>query len=173
MSSSEQQIEQAADPVAKKRKKQVHWKTRLKTIRYWLITHPLELIFVLLLLTAVILYVNPFPQLEIVLDKLPDGIKSLGSNLGNWVAYEGGATLSGGVFVVLAIGIVAIRGRQYAIERKSWWSNHCPNCDTQFSLQRIRRTKLDKAFALLKIPVHRYTCKNCEWRGRRINEDEL
>ncbi len=173
MSSSEQQIEQAAEPAAKKRKTQVHWKTRLKTIRYWLMTHPLELVFLLLLLTAVILYINPFPQLEIAFEKLPPSIKSLGGNLGRWVAYDGGATLSGSVFAVLAIGIIAIRGRQYAIERKAWWSNHCPNCESQFTLQRIRRTKVDKMFALLKIPVHRYSCKKCEWRGRRISEDEL
>jgi len=172
MSSSEQ-IEQTSPPPFKKRKRKLPWKTRLKTIWYWLITHPLDMMIVVMMLTAVTLYINPFPAIDITMEDIPVSLRGFASNLGNWVAYDGGSSIGGGLFFVLAAALTVIRGRQFAIERQAWWSNQCPNCKSQFTLRRIRRTKGDKAIALLQIPIRRYACNNCEWRGRRVDEDNI
>jgi hypothetical protein len=43
----------------------------------------------------------------------------------------------------------------------------CPQC-WENELVRIRRHKLDRMIAHLGIPVQRYSCRNCHWKGLRV-----
>lgn len=157
----------------RKRSKKRSFRIWLHIIRHWILTHPLEMMLGVMVLLAVLLFANPFPVLDTIFDGLPFGLGGFVSNIGQWVAYEGGAQWSGGIFVAVAIAIVAIRVRQVFLNRQTLWSNRCPNCDTRFTLKRIHRSKLDKLLNLLFIPARRYRCKSCRWEGRRINEDQL
>jgi hypothetical protein len=157
----------------KKSFKEMSWRKKIKVIRYWIVTHPLEIMFGILVLVAIILFVNPFPQLDLIIDKLPFGFGGFANNVGQWIAYEGGATLSGGVFIAVALAIVGIRMRQYTLSKKHLWSNICPNCASNFTLKRIRRSKQERLINLFQIPVRRYRCTSCQWTGRRIDEDQI
>ncbi len=157
----------------KPQRKKVSLRKRVKLIRYWIITHPLEIMLGVVILLAIILFINPFPQLDIAIDKLPFGIGGFTNNLGQWIAYEGGATLSGGVFIAVAVAIILIRVRQFSLNKKLLWSNRCPQCESSFTLKRIHRSKSDRILNLIMIPVRRYRCRNCQWTGRRIDEDMI
>ena len=160
-------------PTRRRRRKKHSFRTWVHIIRHWIVTHPLEIILGIMILLAVILFVNPFPALDVAIDGLPFGIGGFANNLGQWIAYEGGAQLSGTVFVVVAISIVLLRVRQNVLNRQTLWSNVCPNCQAQFTLKRTHRALVDKLLNILQVPVRRYRCKSCQWEGRRIDEDQI
>jgi hypothetical protein len=43
----------------------------------------------------------------------------------------------------------------------------CPQC-WENELVRVRRHKPDRLISRMGIPVHRYTCRNCDWQGLRV-----
>lgn len=93
-------------------------------------------------------------------------------NLGNWLVYEGGAPQTGGVILVLAVLGGALRLRWRVLHHEQWWARVCPNCD-QNALKRIHRRRLDRLWEVVRIPVRRYICGDCHWRGVRIDDRRL
>lgn len=61
--------------------------------------------------------------------------------------------------------------RHFAVRHKKWWSTHCPGCEQNNTLERTHRTYQDRLWSLLFIPIRRYRCRNCRWKGIRLNEN--
>lgn len=88
-----------------------------------------------------------------------------------WLAYQGGAQIVGGVgFLVSSFSALWLWRSNYMYDRTRWRTKGCPNCHEQT----LRRTKIKTAEILLRllfIPVGRYVCSNCGWKGRRVQDD--
>lgn len=143
-----------------------------RRLHHWITHYPLELVMLLVLFSGILLLLNPLPAIDQLMDLLPIGIQGRPWRIGQWLAYEGGAQISGGGILVLIIGIGLYRARHIMLYRKSLWSTHCPNCLTP-QLKRIHRTRLDRLLNGLTIPVKRYHCSSCHWQGRRIDEQSI
>jgi transposase-like protein len=71
------------------------------------------------------------------------------------------ATVSG---IFLTIFLV----RQRVLHnRKLWLESGCPKCG-QHDLMRTHRRRRDRILHKLRIPVYRYECRSCTWRGVRL-----
>lgn len=73
-----------------------------------------------------------------------------------------------GIVALLATTFIAARRLRRRINNTQLlWNTHCPHCH-QDTLQRIRRRPFERRIANMGIPLRRYICLNCDWRGSRI-----
>ena len=87
--------------------------------------------------------------------------------------------LSGGTFAVLAAVFLAtaliggaLRLRWRVLHRSAWWNTACPRCSKN-DLRRMQRYSRDRLLGRLGVPVRRYICADCHWRGARIDRTRI
>lgn len=141
-------------------------------IANWVVAYRFQLFIATLLIIALILFLNPFPVLDALADRLPFKLGYRVSLLGRWLAYEGGALLLGIVFMSVGAFYSAFQWRRSVIYNQALWSQHCPQCG-ESDLRRVRRTGRDRLIGKLGFPVRRYYCPGCRWHGLRINESKI
>ncbi len=86
----------------------------------------------------------------------------------SWLSYGWGAKIIAAIAVVgvLVLGFQVAYRR--TVLRPAWqYSAGCPSCQ-QHDLQRIGRETPDYLLDMIGIPVRRYECDRCGWKGRRI-----
>lgn len=115
-----------------------------------------------LLLLALLLIVNPFPRW--VAPPVPNANLSLAQV----IAYRGGALLVGLLLLVTVVLLGASRIRAYVFRIERLQSDACPVCGSH-DLRRIHRRWYHRLPGVLGIPVRRYVCASCQWRGGRID----
>jgi hypothetical protein len=70
----------------------------------------------------------------------------------------------------LAFGGVALwRLRERINHNAAWLDRACPQCGSP-ELKRVHRKPRERLLGALGIPVRRYVCADCRWRGARIDE---
>ncbi len=88
-----------------------------------------------------------------------------------WLAYQGGAQLVGvGGFLMAGFFNLLSWRRHYMYDKTRWRTKGCPNCH-EHSLRRTKRTTAELLLRLLFIPIGRFVCTNCGWKGRLIQDD--
>ncbi|MEM7333381.1 MAG: hypothetical protein AAF490_14920 [Chloroflexota bacterium] len=155
-------------------KKRFNFKINRRDIARWFISNPLDTFLILLVLVGVVLTINPFPSvtgIDKIIRLLPAGMRVSAISGVQWIAYDGGAQISGSVFFVFGLGVGFLRVRQHAFKARSLRSNVCPNCKEENSLKRIHRTKRDRILNWISIPSRRYRCTKCDWKGLRLDEN--
>jgi hypothetical protein len=83
-----------------------------------------------------------------------------------------GLTLSDATAVVILLVVVFValwRLRWRIIQSERLWSTTCPQCDLP-ELHRIHRRFGGRMLGLLGVPVGRYHCRHCGWKGLRIRK---
>jgi Zn ribbon nucleic-acid-binding protein len=77
------------------------------------------------------------------------------------------------LFFALTCTGFALRLRHHARQRRRWWAGEgCPRC-SEMHLKRTPRHRSDHLFGAVGIPVRRYLCGSCGWRGRRVDEQRV
>lgn len=158
---------------ARKSKKFKFRVTRQQIVQ-WLIANPLDLLLILMVLVGIILAINPLPNVtgaDRLIRLLPAAARSSALNGVQWLTYDGGAQISGSIFFILGAGIGIWRTRQHVFNNRDFWSTNCPSCFQENTLKRVHRTQKDKLWNVLFVPVRRYRCKNCRWKGLRLDEN--
>jgi hypothetical protein len=118
-------------------------------------------------LTAAVLFV-PFADQVILrrLFRLPGGrpvIAWLANGYNAWIA-------SAALLLLTGLYMLWVRYR-FIGNRQLWYSAGCPQC-MERELVRVSRKPGDRLYRVLAIPVYRYACRNCTWRGLRIARRE-
>lgn len=73
-----------------------------------------------------------------------------------------------GMPLLLTTALVGARRLRWRINHTyAFWKDVCPRCGDP-DLQRIPRKRYERRIAALGIPVRRYYCVQCRWRGTRI-----
>lgn len=73
-----------------------------------------------------------------------------------------------GLGALIFTSIFAARRLRWRINNTSrFWKSHCPRCGSS-DLQRTPRRPIERRVANMGIPVRRYICVECHWRGPRI-----
>lgn len=145
----------------------------------WLREFGIEIGLVSATLLAIFLLIEPWEirktlfrlvrQIIRVLGKI---ISSIWSSAADWFK---GFSLSDATAFILLAGVIILAGlrlRWRIIRLPRLQSAHCPRC-TSVELKRIHRHWFEHLPALLGIPVRRYWCKKCGWRGLRINASKV
>lgn len=74
-----------------------------------------------------------------------------------------------GLPLLMATTLVGARRLRWRINHTyAFWKDVCPRCGDP-DLQRIPRKPYERRIANLGIPVRRYYCVSCRWRGTRID----
>ena len=73
------------------------------------------------------------------------------------------AAIVGTIALIFAI----IERTRIVFKRSLYAESGCPQCQ-QHELVRTDRTAKDRILGIAGIPVYRYDCRNCTWRGQRI-----
>ncbi len=121
-----------------------------------------NLLLLLLLLLAILLIVNPLPRWV-----APPAL-SVNLSLAQVMAYRGGALLVGLLLLAAVVFVGVSRIRAYAGRIERLQGDVCPVCGSS-DLRRIHRRWFHRLPGVLGIPVRRYVCANCQWRGARID----
>jgi hypothetical protein len=104
----------------------------------------------------------------------------------SWLAFSGffdgtvralisgvhGLTLSDATAVAILMGVVLValwRLRWRIIQSERLWSSSCPQCDFP-ELHRVHRRLGGRMLGILGLPVGRYRCRHCGWKGLRIRK---
>lgn len=88
-----------------------------------------------------------------------------------WLVNDFNAWIvAGGLLLLTALFALLIRHRLVS-DRRLWYGAGCPNC-MERELVRVSRQRRDRLYSLAAIPVYRYACRNCTWRGLRIARRE-
>lgn len=121
---------------------------------------------ILLFLLAFVLVINPWPRW------VAPPVMSANLTLAQVMAFRGGSLLIGGLllFTVVLLSAARVRARVARIERLQ--GGVCPVCGSD-DLRRIHRRWYHHLPGALGIPVRRYVCGNCQWRGARIDRQRL
>jgi hypothetical protein len=73
-----------------------------------------------------------------------------------------------GIVALLFTTLIAARRLRLRINTtQQLWNTCCPHCHNT-NLQRIRRRPYERRIANMGIPLRRYICLQCNWRGSRI-----
>ena len=88
----------------------------------------------------------------------------------DWLAEIGGAQFAGGVVLGLALLGVIGYARRHLMERSKLWIHACPECGS-YDLRRSHRRWHDRLLNRLGLPIRRYRCPNCHWRGPRLGSN--
>ena len=86
----------------------------------------------------------------------------------SWLGYSSGARVLAALsfFGALVLGAFMGYGR-FVLHPNRQYSAGCPNCQ-QHTLQRINRETSDYLLDIIGVPVRRYRCSQCGWKGRRM-----
>ena len=86
----------------------------------------------------------------------------------SWLGYGWGARIIAALSVLGALVLAAqIAYSRVVLRPDRQYSAGCPNCQ-QHTLQRIGREPSDYLLKTVGVPVRRYKCEQCGWKGRRI-----
>jgi hypothetical protein len=100
----------------------------------------------------------------------------LTSAAGKPLAQDGASgrlAFSAGVILLLPVGAGAIlRLRWHVVRNRRLWLSDCPRCGSK-DLRRSPRLPRDRLLNRLRIPVRRYICADCYWKGSRIDSTRL
>jgi hypothetical protein len=123
-----------------------------------------KLIVVILPILALTAAVLPFLD-EVFLRRLAriTGLRPLIS----WMINDFGSWIISLGLVLLLVIFLLFKRRRLMNDMRLWSGFGCPNCQER-ELVRVSRKKRDRLYALVEIPVYRYACRNCTWRGKRI-----
>ena len=73
-----------------------------------------------------------------------------------------------GVLLLLPTSLGAVHRLRWRINHvRLLWKSTCPKCGSA-DLQRTPRKPIERRIANMGIPVRRYICVDCHWRGPRI-----
>jgi L-asparagine transporter-like permease len=82
------------------------------------------------------------------------------------------AVIIGVAIAFVAILVVDFRNR-YRSNQANFVSSGCPQCGYEH-LKRMERKKRDRIVGqLFGVPLRRYICPECHWKGTRVNEEYL
>jgi hypothetical protein len=147
---------------------------RKSRIPPWVRDYAIELGLVFSILIAIFLLVEPWEIRKTVFGLVRRSIHAFDkatSTIWNIVLqWFGGLTLSDATAIVLLAVVFVVAGlrlRWRIIRSPRLYSNHCPTCNAS-GLKRIHRRWIERLPTLLGIPVRRYYCGHCGWRGLRI-----
>jgi predicted RNA-binding Zn-ribbon protein involved in translation (DUF1610 family) len=84
-----------------------------------------------------------------------------------WLIEDGGIQFLGGLLLGLSLLGAGGYARRCLMERSSLWVHACPDCGS-YDLERARRRWYDRALNWIGIPIRRYHCRKCHWRGPRF-----
>ncbi len=85
----------------------------------------------------------------------------------DWLVNSGGGWIMGAVMFGLWVAYLLIKRLRLVNNEHLWVDAGCPQCQER-ELIRVSRERSDRFYNLLGIPVFRYACRNCTWRGLRI-----
>lgn len=153
-----------ATSTRKRRRRSRRQRRRFRKLSHWFKVNSLDIVGILFLLLGIALLIYPLDSLV----RAPE----LKSELVRWFTLGSGAPLLGSGILVLAVLIGAIRVRWRINNHQPWWARRCPKCNSTH-LSRIHRHTSDRLLNAGGIPVRRYTCRDCKWRGPRIDESQV
>ncbi len=85
----------------------------------------------------------------------------------DWLVNSGGAWVMAAAMFGLWVAYLLIKRSRLVNNEHLWVDAGCPQCQER-ELIRVSRERSDRFYNLLSIPVFRYACRNCTWRGLRI-----
>ncbi|MBE2197575.1 MAG: hypothetical protein IAE79_03125 [Anaerolinea sp.] len=147
-----------------RRRRSSRRKHQSKAVVGWLSHNGLDVLINVLFVVGILFLFDPF---RFIVD--PDQYTT---GLGRWFFHEQGMQSLGGLGLVTAVLIGSIRLRWRINNRQQWWARGCPKCGSS-DLSRIHRTWSDRLLGAVGIPLRRYTCRNCHWRGARIDDSRI
>lgn len=152
------------------RRRKRHWYEKFPN---WVKDYSFELAIGAATLAAIFLLVEPwnirasiFATIRWIIRHISRAFSSFSENI------LANLTLSDSVAIVILLAVlygIFWRVRWRILRSEKFWSDHCPRCDSS-GLQRIRRRWYDRLLGLAGIPVRRYRCTECKWRGLRIHK---
>lgn len=129
----------------------------------WLRAYGVDLIIALIALAGLALLLAPLFLAES--GRAQEGLAS-------WLAYEGGAEQLGVFLLVIALLAGSWRLRWRVLRHEPWWARRCPECGAN-ALKRTHRRWYDRLWGWVGVPMRRYICVECRWRGMRIDERRI
>lgn len=120
-----------------------------------------DVLLLLLLLLALLLLLDPLAETAVA--------NAYPSPLWHWLMREGGLPIIGAGLLLGTMLPASLRLRWRINHHTPWWARSCPKCRSA-NLSRIHRTRLDKLVNYVGIPIRRYICRDCHWKGARIDE---
>jgi hypothetical protein len=152
--------------LVRQRKRRFH-----ERIPNWIIDYAVELGIGAAILIAVFLLLEPWNLRECLISLIKLLIGKITMSLNSFIAnFINRLSLSDaiGILILLGVTIVIIfRIRWRILNNDHFWSDHCPRCDSS-GLKRVRRYWFDRLIGVFGIPVRRYRCSDCKWRGLRV-----
>jgi predicted RNA-binding Zn-ribbon protein involved in translation (DUF1610 family) len=88
----------------------------------------------------------------------------------DWLVAAGSAPLFGALLLGLVLLAMVVYFRRQLRARSSMWTHACPECGS-YQLQRVHRRWYDRLLNLIGIPIRRYRCPNCHWRGPLLSSN--
>lgn len=123
-----------------------------------------KLIIVFLPLLALFFAVLPFLDQALLLQaRQAGGLRPFV----DWLVNSGGAWIMAAAIAGLWVAYLLIKRSRLVNNQHLWVDAGCPQCQER-ELIRVSRERSDRFYNLLGIPVFRYACRNCTWRGLRI-----
>jgi hypothetical protein len=89
-----------------------------------------------------------------------------------WLANGYTAWILAAGLLLLGVGYFLWWRQRLANDKRLWCSTGCPYCQER-ELVRVKRTTRDRLYKYAAIPVYRFACRNCSWRGLRIGRQEI
>ncbi len=120
-----------------------------------------DVVLLLLCLLALILLFDPVRETAVA--------HAYPSPLWRWLLVEEGLPVIGAGLLLIIVLPASLRLRWHINHHTPWWARSCPKCHS-VNLSRIHRTRLDRLLNYAGIPVRRYICRDCHWKGARIDE---
>lgn len=94
-------------------------------------------------------------------------------NVQTWLASNGGSQVIGGLLLLASFPLSILFMRRTVLYNDRFWRrNGCPHCGRD-ELRRTGRLWYHRLLNLLGLPVRRFVCPNCHWKGGRIDEGHL
>lgn len=143
-------------------KKKIDKRQRSVTLqRFWA-----EILLVMLFVLAVLFLLNPFDAL--IAGSGAGLLKELGTALVNPIIS---GVIAFGLLLLFVVGAFQRAGWRIR-HSPSMWKTRCPQCGAK-ELRRTRRLWHHHLLGRLGLPVRRYICAECHWRGGRIDQSRL
>lgn len=154
--------------ITRSKKKRIREGSRHDTPTFWE-DHSTKVWFLLSLILALFFLINPLPYF--IPREFEETLTS--SNLPQMLAYGSGAITLGIIFSVISIILLFLIVRGIMANSRRYWSIVCPNCEGN-QLKRLARTRNQRIIGkLFFLPVRRYICAGCGWKGSRVDYTRL